>query len=229
MTKFNKNMMQDGASRMRNFIKAHNRLPKYLKMTDSEGIMHELNNQEYAGLYEAEYGFWKVHGREPNYTTFYATAHNPLNSLHQPNIWTCCPTSVAMCSQMLYNYKSITECKKLLGTIEKGEIGTSPSKLVNNIHKLGMKATVIDRSLDAVKDSLNKCRPIVAHIETAKYTKPKCLGFKKNYGHYICIYGYSGNYYYVCDPTKGLKTCLSSEINKATNSRDINYYSVSLL
>ena len=194
MVKFTKVEMQDGAKRVRNFIKSHDRLPAWLNMTGDDGKVYELKPREYAGLYEAEYGYWKAHGREPNYTTLYATANNPLNFLHQPNIWTCCPTSLAMCSQMLYNYKSIYETKKAIKTVESGEVGTSPSKLMNYAPTLGMKATEIPRTLKAVKESIDKCRPIVAHIETGGKTKPSCLGFIKNYGHYICIYGYNGNY-----------------------------------
>ena len=229
MVRFSKAEMQDGAKRMRTFIKNHDRLPAWLNMKGlDDGKTYELKPQEYAGLFENEYGFWKTHGREPNYTTLINTANNPLNLLHQPNIWTCCPTSLAMCSQMLYNYKSITETKKALQTVERGSIGTSPSKLINYAPKLGMKVTRIPRTLEAVKESLSKCRPIVAHIETGKATKPRCLGYVNNYGHYICIYSVSGNYYKVADPTRGFKTCLSSQINKATNGRDIGFYSVSI-
>ena len=57
----------------------------------------------------------------------------------------------------------------------------------------------------------------------------KCLGFLNNYGHYILIYAVSEDYYFVADPTKGLKKCAFSQINKATNGRSINYYSVSPL
>lgn len=228
MTKFNKVEMQDGAKRMRAFIKAHNRLPIWLNMVANDGKTYELNRRQFSGLFEQEYGFWKVHGREPNYTTLNVEADNPLNVLRQPNIWTCCPTSLAMCSQMLYNYKSIYECKTAIKTVERDEIGTSPSNLITYAPKLGMKVVEIPRTLEAVKSSIDKCRPVIAHIETAKKTKPKCLGYINNYGHYICLYAYSGNYYKVADPSKGKKTCLSSEINNATNGRNIHFYSVSL-
>lgn len=231
MVRFSEAVMLDGAKRMRTWLKSHDKLPAWLTMTGlDDNKTYELTPKQYAGLYENRNGYFKSHGRFPTRTTLVYESKNPLVWFHQPNIWTCCPTSVAMCSEYLYNTHSITECKVALGTVESGEVGTSPSQLINNIHKLGMVATRIPRTSEAVKKSLDAHHPIVAHIETGKATKPKCLGYIKNYGHYICIYDYSlnGRVYKVADPTKGLKPCSCDEINHATNGRDIGFYSISL-
>ena len=225
MTKFVKEEMEDGANRMRNWLRHNTRMPSWLLMKATDGKEYELNHRQYAGLFESQNVFFKTHGRMPNYTTLNSEANNPLVLFHQPDIYTCCPTSLAMCSELLYNTKSIQECRTTIHTNHKG---TTPENLINNAGKLGMKVTRIPRTLDAVKDSIDKHRPVIAHIQTGGNTRPRCLEYINNYGHYICLYGVNGNYYKVADPTRGFKTCLSSQLNKATNHRDIGYYSVSI-
>ena len=124
--------------------------------------------------------------------------------------------------QMLYSYVSESKCAKTLGTVIGS--GTDPSNIIAYAPKLGYVVTKISRNFSGVKQALNKGYPVIAHIQTKSAS---CLGFKNDYGHYILIYGTtSSGEYKVADPTKGLKKCKASVLDKATNGRSIHYYSV---
>lgn len=217
-----KDAMTDGAKRVFKFIKEHERYPKTLRMVDSTNKSHVLTKAQYMGLFEAENIFRIKHGRQPNYVTYNSTASNPLVLDYQDGKMTCCPTSLSMCSQLLFHFKSENQCKKALKTDPKE--GTSPDKLVNNAKDLGFKVVVIGRDYKKVVKALDCGYGVIMHIETAKKTRPKCLGYTNNYGHYVCCYKAKNNKYYIADPTKGFKTCKASEIDKAKNGRDLKYY-----
>lgn len=217
-----KSAMTDGANRVFKFIKEHERYPKTLRMVDSTNKTHILTKEQYMGLFEAENVFRIKHNRQPNYVTYNSTANNSLALDYQDGKMTCCPTSLSMCSQLLFHYKSENECAKALGT-DKNK-GTSPSQLINNANKLGFKVVVIGRDYKTVVKALSKGYGVIMHIETGNKTRPKCLGYINNYGHYVCCYQAKNNKYYIADPTKGLKVCKASEIDKAKNGRDLKYY-----
>lgn len=221
MTSFSKNVMQATAKSINKNLKDGKGYPSTVSMKDTDGKTHKLTKKQYMGLYEAQNIFIIKHGRYPNYTTLYSTANNPLALDYQDNAYNCCPTSLSMASQMLFNYQSESTCAKILGTV-KGS-GTDPAKLIANAPKLGFKATVISRNYNSVKSCLDKEYPVIAHIQTKPAT---CLGYTGDYGHYILIYAVKDNYYYIADPTKGIKKCKSSIIDKATNGRSISYYKI---
>ena len=87
----------------------------------------------------------------------------------------------------------------------------------------------ISRSYDAVKKCLDAGFPVIAHIQTGGNTKPTCLGYKYDYGHYVHLNKAKDNKFLVADPTKGLKWCVASQIIKATNGRNIKFYKVEIL
>lgn len=222
MVKFSKSTMQSTAKAINKQLKEGKGYPNSVTMKDTNGKTHKLSKKEYMGLYEAQNVFIIKHGRYPNYTTLNSTSNNPLVMDYQNNAYTCCPTSLSMASQMLFNYKSEQTCAKTLGTVIGS--GTDPSKLINNAPKLGFTATKIARNYSAVKKSIQKGYPVIAHIQTKPAT---CLGFTNDYGHYILIYGYDSNgYYKLADPTKGLKKCSPKILDNATNGRSIYYYSI---
>ena len=224
MTKFLKNEMENASKKIRESIKENKGLPKIVKMKDSTGKVHELNKSMYAGLFEAQNIFIRKHDRLPNYVTLNSGANNPLVLDYQDNKYNCCPTSLSMASQMLYTYVSESKCAKILGT---NTSGTDPSKLLNNAHKLGFKVNIIGRNAKSVRKSLGYGKPVVAHIQTKPAT---CLDYINDYGHYVLVYGVSATgQYKIADPTKGLKTCKPAVLDKATNGREIHYYSVSPL
>lgn len=224
MTKFLKNEMENASKKIRESIKEGKGLPKIVKMKDSGGKVHELNRSMYAGLFEAQNIFIRKHGRYPHYVTLNSEANNPLVLDYQDNKYNCCPTSVSMASQMLYDNVSEAKCARVLGT---NTNGTSPDKLMTNIKKLGMKASIIGRNAKSVRKSLGYGKPVVAHIQTKPAT---CLNYVNDYGHYILIYSVTATCLYkVADPTKGLKTCKPAVLDKATNGREIHYYSISPL
>ena len=66
--------------------------------------------------------------------------------------------------------------------------------------------------------------PVLVHIHTAYAGGRSCLGYSGSYGHYILIYGVSGDYYLIADPTKGFKKCYYSSINNARSSTNMKYY-----
>lgn len=226
MTKFmNKEMVKAGKT-IRKSIKENKGLPGIIKMVDSEGKTHKVDHKHYAGLFESRNVFILKNGKAPNWVTLNSTANNPLVIDYQNNAYNCGPTSLSMASQMLYGYTSEMEFAKACKT---GKNGTSPANLVAGAKSKGYKVSQIGRNSAAVKNSLKLGKPVVAQIETGGSTKPACLGYINNYGHYILIYGVSGDYYLVADPTKGLRRCKFAQINNATNGRDIHFYSVSVL
>ncbi|WP_296875535.1 cysteine peptidase family C39 domain-containing protein [uncultured Methanobrevibacter sp.] len=226
MTRFMNDVIVKASKTIQKSIREGKGLPDKISMKDSNSKTHNLSKKEYAGLFESRNVFILKHGRVPNYVTKNSTANNPLVMDYQDSSVTCGPTSLSMAAQMLYGNTSESAFKKACNTDSNG---TSPDELVAGAKKLGYKVTKIGRNSSAVKNSLKLGKPVVAHIETGGGTKPKCLGFLNNYGHYILIYAVSGDYYLVADPTKGIKKCAFSQINKATNGRSIHYYSVSPL
>ena len=224
MTKYSKATMNSIAKTVRNNLKKYNKYPSTVTAKDMDGKKHELSIKQVHGLFEAQYIFWIKNGRQPNFVTYHSTASNPLVMDYQSYSMSCCPTSLSMASQLLYNYKTENKCIKELGT-KKTTTGTSPSQLINNAPKLGFKVAQIPRNKQAVTNSLKLKKPVIMHIQT----KPaKCLGYTGDYGHFILCYGIDGDYYKLADPTKGLKKCKCSTIDKATDGRKIYYYSVAL-
>ena len=211
---------------LRKAVKDGKGLPSNITINDSNNKPRKLSKAQYMGLFEQRNVFCLKHSRVPNYVELRSTANNPLVMDYQNNGYTCCPTSLSMAIGMLVQYHSESECAKKLGTVYGS--GTDPSKLISNAPKLNVNAKPMERTYKNVKASLDKGRPVIAHIQT----KPagSCLGFSGDYGHYILIYSAyrSGlTYYYkVADPTKGLKTCKASILDKATNGRNIKYYSI---
>ena len=128
-----------------------------------------------------------------------------------------------MATMCLFGYTSEKKCADTLGTVYGS--GTDPSKLVANAPKLGYTATPIQRNYNAVLKSLQKGKPVIAHIQTAPAT---CLGYRGDSGHYILIYWCKNGQYYIADPTKGMHKCKATNIDKATNGRNIKYYSVGI-
>ena len=220
-----KDAMSDGANRVYKFIKEHNRYPKSLAMITSEGKKITLSKAQYMGLYQAENIFRIKNGRQPNYTTLNSTSNYPIVIDYQNYKMSCCPTSLSMASQMLFHYKSEKKCIEALGTKVKAT-GTSPDMLVNGAKKLGFKVTKIDRTAKSVKKAIESGCPVIMHIQTGGSTRPKCLGYINNFGHYILCYGIKNGYYLIADPTKGLKKCSFNAINRALNGRALSYYKI---
>lgn len=225
--RFSKEEMNKASKEIRASLRKNNTLPTFITMKDMDtGKKHDISKPQYAGLFENENTFILSRGRRPNYVTYKNTANNPLVFKAQSYSHSCACASLCMCSMMLYNYKSENQCIEALGT-KKTTTGTAPSMLMNNIHKLDMKASIIPRNRQAVKNSLIKNMPIIAHIDSSKAT---CLNYSKNnFGHYVCIYGVDGDYYKVADPLRGLKSCKSSVLDNSMKNRKINYYAISLI
>lgn len=223
MLKFNKTEIEKGRNAVRRQLRKNNKLPSVVTIKSTDGKTRNLTRRQFAGLCENDNVYRVRYGKVPNYVTLASEASNPLVLEYQYNEYNCGPTSVSMATQMLYGFRTQKACAKLLGT---NEYGTSPSQLVNNIGKLGYKATRIKRNFAAVKASLDKNRPVIMHIQTKPAT---CLGYIGSYGHYILCWKAADNKYYICDPTKGDKVCNHNIIDAATEGRDIGYYSISLL
>lgn len=198
--------------------------PKTVKVKDNKGNIHNLGITEWYGLLQQKNIFQLKNGRLPKYISNTPKCSTlPIAMDYQDNGYTCCPTSLSMAIACLGGFKSEKQCANALGTVYGS--GTDPSKLVSNAPKLGYKATPIKRDYQAVLESLQKGKPVIAHIQTRPAT---CLGYQGDYGHYILIYWCKKGMYYIADPTKGIKKCKASNIDKATNGRDIKYYSVGI-
>lgn len=152
------------------------------------------------------------------------TVYNPVSWLRQPNNYTCGPTSLAMCSQILGKSTSISAFANACYTTQNG---TSPSNLIAGARKLGFKLTEIPRNVSGVSKAIESGKPVVAHVMTGTMS---CLGWQGNYGHYVVIYEWNDSVYYVADPMKGISQCSHWSIDNATrNYSGIKYYSVELI
>ena len=225
--RFNKAMLQDGAKRMNKWLKKGEGYPNWLRMTDMDHKKeHKLTPSQYCGLYENVNLFIIKNKRWPNYATLDHTAHNPLVMDYQDVNYTCCPTSLSMASQLLWNYKSEQTCAKALGTAPK--VGTSPEQLINNAGKLGFKIIPIERNAKSVKKYLNKKYPVICHFQTnqTKACKGDYIG---TFGHYSLIWNTTDTEYVIADPSKGVNRkykflCL----DKANQGYRQNYYAVTI-
>lgn len=147
--------------------------------------------------------------------------YNSIKIQYQPNSYTCGPTSLAMCSQILGNPVSISAFANACYTDGNG---TSPANLIAGARKLGFKLTEIPRNVTGVSTAIESGKPVIAHIMTGGVS---CAGWQGNYGHYIVIYEWGDYYYYIADPTKGFAVCSHSMIDNAMrNYPGIKYYSV---
>ena len=222
MKRYNKKEYTDARKRIRSFIKKHNRLPNYCAFVTNEKKTVDLNKEEYCGLFEGYMHFCLKNGREPNYLTLTSKASNPIVVNYQDDKVSCCPASFLMAMMFLFEYKSEATVKKLLGT---NSNGTSPSQLISNAGRLGYVVKRIPREFREVKKALEQYKPVLMHIQTKPAT---CLGFVSDYGHWIICWKVKDNKYYVIDPTKGSKVCNYQVLNRATNGRNIGYYSVEI-
>ena len=223
--RFTKAMLQDGAKRMNVWLKKGEGYPNWLKMTDMDKkVEHKLTPKQYCGLYETMNLFLIKNGRYPNYVTLTSTANNPLVMDYQNTNYTCCPTSLSMASQLLWNYKSEQTCAKALGTAPGS--GTSPDQLINNAPKLGLKVIPIPRNAKSVRSYLAKRFPVITHWQVDQ-TKA-CKGdYISKFGHYGLIWDMTSTEYVVADPSKGVNRkykflCM----DKANKGYRQNYYAV---
>lgn len=147
--------------------------------------------------------------------------YNPIRIKYQPNSWTCGPTSLSMCSQILGDETSISA---FADACETSTDGTGPDELIYGARQLGFKVTPIGRNYSSVKEAIDNGKPVLAHVMTITM---QCLGWQGNYGHYVVIYDYDDGYYHVADPTKGISWCYKDQVDYATRGYEgIQYYSV---
>lgn len=203
----------------------------YTKNNDSDGL-YKLNINLQPGSYQitAQYKGDEEHLGSQIVNTIHIvpdpvkTVYNPIRIQYQPNSYTCGPTSLAMCSQILGKSTSISAFSNACYTTGNG---TSPSNLIYGARKLGFKVTAIGRSYSAVKNAIDAGKPVIAHVMTKTMS---CLGWQGNYGHYVVIYDYDDGYYHVADPTKGIGWCYKTQVDGATIGYEgIQYYSVELI
>lgn len=204
--------------------KTYNRTP------DSEGL-YKLNIHLQPGTYQitAQYLGDNEHLPSQIVNTIHIVedpqeperVYNPIRIKYQPNSYTCGPTSLSMCSQILGDEVSINSFANACYT---DSSGTAPDDLIAGARKLGFKVTPIGRSYAAVQNAIDAGKPVIAHVMTITMS---CLGWIGNYGHYVVIYDYDDGYYHVADPTKGIAWCYKDQVDYATRGYEgIQYYSV---
>ena len=224
--RFNKNMLKDGAKRMNKWLKKGEGYPNWLIMKDMDkGKEYKLTPKQYNGLYENVNLFLIKNGRYPNYATLdhYADTNCLVYDTQNTN-YTCCPTSLSMASQLLFNYHSEQECAKILGTSKQG--GTSPDQLINNAKKLGFKILPIKRDSKEVKKYLNKGFPIICHWQVDQTRNCKAEYVSK-FGHYGLIWKMTNSEYIVADPSKGVNRKYKFKcLDNANKGYRQNYYVV---
>ena len=222
--RFDKAEMQKAMKQVKASVKQGKGQPLSLKMKAMNGKTYTLKKKQYCGLFDNQAKFFIHHSRLPNYCSYLYDSSTGFVGQEQPNGWTCGSTSLANASTQILTYRTELQCRKACGTTKNG---TTPSNLIKGAEKLGMKVEKINRTYNAVKSAISKGYGVIAHIETGGATKPQCLGFSSNFGHWISIYNVTGDYKFkVYDPTKGYKTCNANQIIKATNGRQIYFYQV---
>lgn len=222
--KFSKAVMQKAMKQVKASVKNGKGQPSSIKMTAMNGKTYSMKRKQYCGLFDNQAKFFIHNSRMPNYCSYLYDSPTGFVGQEQPNGWTCGSTSLANASTQILTYKTELQCRKACGTTTNG---TTPSNLIKGAEKLGMKMEKINRTFIAVKKAIDKGYSVIAHIETGGATKPTCLGFQSNFGHWISIYNYTGDYKFkVYDPTKGYHTCNANQIINATNSRAIYFYQV---
>ena len=203
----------------------------YKRNSDENGL-YKLNIDLQPGMYQitAKYAGDDEHLASQIINTIHIVAdpkeiiYNPIKIQYQPNSYTCGPTSLAMCSQILGKSTPISSFSNACYT---NGNGTSPANLIAGARKLGFKVTEIARNINGVKNAIDNGKPVIAHIMTGGVS---CGGWQGNYGHYIVIYDYGTVYYYVADPTKGFYRCAHNMIDTAMRGyAGIKYYSVEKL
>lgn len=224
--RFNKAMLQDGAKRMNKWLKKGEGYPNWLKMTDMDNKKeYKLTPKQYNGLYENVNIFLLKNGRYPNYATLdHNASNNCLVMDYQDKNYTCCPTSLSMASQLLFNYHSEATCAKYLGSAPVS--GTSPDQLIQNAPKLGFTIIPIQRKSSEVKKYLAKGWPVIGHFQTDQ-TK-NCKGdYTGSFGHYVLIWGTNSYQYIIADPSKGVNRKYDFKcFDKANQGYRNNYYVV---
>ena len=213
---------QDMETRIRNFLKANNKLPNYCVV--GSGNTQQIMKTSYLDDFRRIYQWLVNHNALPNYVTDgIGTCGWSVPQNFQDNKYTCGPTSLSMGSCALFKYVSESDFAKACGT---NTNGTDPANLVTGAAKMGFKLTVIPRNRNAVQASLALGRPVVAHIQT---DQAGCLHYINNYGHFVLIKAFINGFYVINDPTKGENLwCTPETLDAATDGRNIHYYSMSL-
>ena len=201
--RFSKQQLQDGAKRLNTWLKKGEGQAGYLTLTEMDTKKKvRLYPKQYNGLFESVNLFLIKNGRWPNYATLTSLAQNNCLVMdYQDKNYTCCPTSLSMASQLLFNYHSEQECAKALGTAP--NVGTSPQQLIDNAPKLGFEIIPIKRDPNEVKKYLKKGWPVIGHFQTNQ-TK-SCKGdYVGSFGHYVLIWNTNSYQYIIADPSKGV-------------------------
>lgn len=221
MIKFSENNLVKGVKKIKQSIKDGKGYPSKLKLVDTDGKTRKLSKKQYFGVYQQRNLYMYNNGRFPKYTTYNGKAKLPIIINYQDNAYQCACASFNMCVQ---GFGEWIDEGKIAKTFNTGYAGTSPSDMIAGARKLGYEMKVIGRNLKSVKEAKDKGYGVIAHIDTIK---TPCLGYRNNYGHYICIARVTkaGNYR-VYDPTKGVMSVRPSCIDNGMLNREINYYSV---
>ena len=222
--RFDKAEMQKAMKQVKTSVKQGKGQPSSLKMKAMNGKTYTMKQKAYCGLFDNQVKFYMAQGRYPNYTTYLYDSATAFRGVPQPTSFSCGSTSLSNASSQILCYATEKRCREACNTTKNG---TSPSNLIKGAEKLGMKVEKINRTFNAVKSAISKGYSVIAHIETGGATKPQCLGFSSNFGHWVSIYNTTSDYKFkVYDPTKGYKTCNANQIIKATNGRQIYFYQV---
>ena len=216
--------------RIRRFIKEKRRLPDYATMTDMDtGKPVKVLKTQYCGMYYSDYNFWLKNNRHPNFVTLNVLKEWPMYWDHQNNAYQCGPCSLGMISSMQFKpmkegTMGVDGLAKAFGTTKTS--GTPEENFINRGPTNGFNIKRIARNPTAVLNELNQYKGVMCHYQTGP---ADCSGFQNDYGHYAVFRGVANGRYTIYDPTRGIFTCSTSEMDKATNGRNIYYLSVELI
>lgn len=221
--KFLKAEITKAATTYRKHIHNNKNTPNYLTITDNEGKKYNIGKTAYMGLFEDVSIFHIKNGRMPNYVTANSTANNPLVIDYQNTGYTCGPTSLSMCMQMLGLWITEQTLASECGTTRNG---TGPADLIRVARKHELQMTEIPRNINGVRKATNEASPVLMHINTGYSGGKSCLGYYGSYGHYIMCYGVRDDKYLIADPTKGFRTCKATGIDNAKSSSNMKFYRI---
>ena len=222
--KFSKAEMQKAMKTVKKSVKNGTGQPSKIKMVDMNGKAHEMSKKQYCGLFDNQSKFYMDRGRYPNWVSYLYDANTPFTGRPQKFDFNCGSQSLSNASTQVLCYAHEVECRRACGT-KKGS-GTSPANLIAGAKKLGMKVERINRSFNGVKSEIAKGHSVIAHIQTGD-DDLRCLKYKHDFGHWISIYDTTSDYKFkLFDPARTYVTCNANQIIKATQGRDIHFYSV---
>jgi len=221
MIQFKQSEVEKLISTMNKSVIQGNGLPKRIKIKATNGKTYKPTKKKYFGILNQNNLYQFNWGSKPAKVTYIGKNRTPVVMNYQDNKYQCACASFNMAIQNFGHFINENTIAKYFNT---GQYGTSPSDMIAGAKKLGYDVFAIPRNPKGVQEAKNKGYGVISHFDTIKAPTLKYLD---NYGHY----GYIDRItrtgkYRLYDPTKGIFSIPTDELDHAMLNRKINYYAV---